>query len=145
MKTLIFEIEIQSNVEKIWKSLWDKDYYTQWTKPFTEGCYYETTTFSEGNHIKFLSPSGDGMLSKIVSLKPQEFVAFEHLGMIMNGKESSFKAENDNHQYLETYHLLQNENTVILTVKVDTLEPWEDMMNQSFPKALQIVKELSEN
>ncbi|MBK7099816.1 MAG: hypothetical protein IPH58_17845 [Sphingobacteriales bacterium] len=144
MKTLTFKITINSNPEKIWKTLWDKESYTEWTKPFTEGCYYETESFTVGNEIKFLSPSGDGMLSKISSLQPNDFVAFEHLGMIMNGEKSSFKAENDNHQYLETYQLIQNENSVALTAKVDTLEPWEETMNTSFPRALEIIKKLSE-
>lgn len=38
----------------------------------------------------------------------------------------------------------KNENSVTLTVKVDTLEPWEAMMSTSFPQALKIIKELSE-
>lgn len=144
MKTLIFNIEINAYPENIWKKLWDKETYTKWTKPFTEGCYYETESFTVGNEIKFLSPSGDGMLSKISSLKANEFVAFEHLGMIMNGEKISFKAENENHQCLETYQLVQNENLVTLTTKVDTLEPWEKIMNTAFPQALEIIKKLSE-
>ncbi len=145
MKTLTFNIEIQAIPEKIWDVLWTKESYTKWTKPFAEGCYYETESFAEGNEIKFLSPSGDGMLSKIVSLEPQEYVAFEHLGMIINSEKSSFKAEGDNHQYLETYQLVESENSTTLTTKVDTLEPWEETMNTAFPKALQIIKKLSES
>lgn len=144
MKTLKFEIQIHSSIETVWKTLWDKETYTKWTKPFTEGCYYETESFTEGNEVKFLSPNGDGMLSTIVSLKQQEFVAFEHLGMIVNGEKSTFKTESDNHQYLETYQLIKNENSVTLIAKIDTLEPWEDTMNTTFPQALQIIKELSE-
>lgn len=144
MKTLIFSIEIQSNSEKIWDTLWNKEKYTKWTKPFTEGCYYETASFTEGSEIKFLSPSGDGMLSKIATLKPQEYVAFEHLGMVMNGEKTFFKSEDDKHQYLETYLLVQNPNSITLTATVDTLEPWEETMNTAFPQALQIVKELTE-
>ena len=144
MKTLKFTIEILAQPEKVWNALWDKQHYTQWTKPFTEGCYYETEAFTEGSKINFLSQNGDGMISKIAVLHPGEYVAFEHLGMVYQGKESSFKTADDTHQYLETYRLTANENGTTLTVEVDTLEPWEESMNTSFPKALQIVKEISE-
>lgn len=144
MKTLIYTIEIKANKDKVWQSLWEKENYTIWTAPFTPGCYYETTSFSEGNEIRFLASNGDGMISKIVKLQPQEHIAFEHLSMLENGTISSLKTNEDSHAYIESYTLQENENSVTLIVKVDTLEPWEETMNNSFPKALQIVKELSE-
>lgn len=144
MKTLQYSIEIKAMPETIWQKLWNKEDYTKWTKPFTEGCYYETESFEEGNAIYFLAPNGDGMISKIVTLKPNEYVAFEHLGMKMNGEETSFKAENDSHNYIESYELIENGEMTTLIAKVDTLEPWVESMNNSFPKALEIVKQLSE-
>ncbi len=144
MKTLAFSVEIKAKPEKIWNVLWS-DTYTKWTEPFTKGCYYETSSFSEGNEIRFLAPGGDGMLSKIVSLKPIEFVAFEHVGILMNGEITFFKEKNDNQHYLETYQLVQHKNAVILTAKVDTLDPWEVTLNTTFPKALEIIKELAES
>lgn len=144
MKTLIFKIEIKSDPNKIWNSLWNYDNYSKWTLPFADGCYYETISFSEGAEINFLSTNGDGMLSKIVTLRPNEFVAFQHLGMITNGEKSFFKVEIDNHRYLETYQLIQNGTSTTLIATVDTLEPWIKTMNIAFPKALKIVKELSE-
>ena len=144
MKTLIFKIEIKSIPNKIWNSLWNYDNYSKWTMPFAEGCYYETSSFSEGAEINFLSSNGDGMLSKIVTLRPNEFVAFQHLGMITNGEKSFFKVEINNHRYLETYQLIQNGTSTKLIATVDTLEPWVKTMNIAFPKALKIVKEISE-
>jgi hypothetical protein len=144
MKTLTFTIEILSNKKNIWDVLWGKESYTKWTKPFMEGCYYETESFSKGNEIKFLAPNGDGMISKIADLQSQDYVAFEHLSMLEKGKESSFKTDGDAHQYIESYQLIENEKSVTLIAKVDTLESWVEMMNNSFPKALQIVKKISE-
>ena len=59
MKTLTYKIEIQAGKEKIWESLWKKDNYTKWTKPFSEGLYFETESFSEGSEIRFFAPNGD--------------------------------------------------------------------------------------
>jgi hypothetical protein len=144
MKTLTFEINILAKAKKIWETLWNEESYTQWTKPFAEGCTYKTDEFGEGNSILFLSKNGDGMVSRIDKLIPNRLVAFEHLGMLEQGKETSFRNENDQHRYIESYELVENENTTQLLVKVDTLEPWENTMNQTFPKALEIIKALSE-
>ncbi len=145
MTTLEFKIEILAKPVKIWQKLWNQEDYMNWTKPFAEGCYYETESFIEGSAINFLASSGDGMISKIITLKPNEYIAFEHLAMIMNGEECSFKEENDNHIYIESYQLIDKGDFTILIAKVDTLEPWVESMNNSFPKALEIVKQISEN
>ena len=144
MRTLTFEINIQAKAEKIWKTLWDKETYTLWTAPFAEGCSYETTSFAEGNTILFLAKNGDGMVSRISKLTPQVGVSFEHVAMLVQDKEIAFRTEEDTHQYLESYELLEHESTTLLLVKVDTLEPWENTMNTTFPKALEIIKTLSE-
>ena len=144
MKTLTYKIEIQAGKDKIWESLWDKGNYTKWTKPFAEGLYIETESFSEGSEIRFFAPNGDAMISKIVNLQPNEYVAFEHLSMLHNGKISSFKKDGETNQYFESYRLMENKSSITLIAEVDTLESEEKSMNKTFPKALQIVKKLSE-
>ncbi|MEO2052013.1 MAG: hypothetical protein ABGX00_09590 [Allomuricauda sp.] len=144
MKTLTYTIEIQAGKDKIWESLWDKDNYTKWTKPFSEGLYFETASFSEGSEIRFFAPNGDAMISKIINLQPKEYIAFEHLSMMQNGKISAFNNEGENNQFFESYQLVENESSVTLKAKVNTLESEEKSMDKTFPKALQIVKELSE-
>ncbi len=52
MKTLVFKIEILSNLEKAWHALWNKENYTKWTKPFTEECYFPDL-YILGQQIKF--------------------------------------------------------------------------------------------
>ncbi len=144
MKTLTYQTEIQANKDKIWEVLWGKENYTKWTKPFTEGCYYETDSFSPGNEIRFLAPNGDGMISKIVELQPQEYVAFAHIAMLENGKIITLSEDKESKPFIESYRLIENGTTITLKAQVDTLQPWEESMNSSFPKALQLVKELSE-
>jgi len=145
VKTLTYKIEIQASKDKIWESLWDKDNYTKWTKPFSEGLYFETESFSEGSEIRFVAPSGDAMISKIVNLYSKEFVAFEHLSMMQNGEISSFIEDGEANQFFESYRLIENESSITLIAQVNTLESEEKSMDKTFPKALQIVKDLSEN
>nr|WP_288934111.1 SRPBCC domain-containing protein [uncultured Allomuricauda sp.] len=144
MKTLTYKIEIQAGKDKVWESLWDKENYTKWTKPFSEGLYIETESFSEGSEIRFFAPNGDAMISKIINLQPREYVAFEHLSMMQNGEISSFNKDGETNQFFESYRLIDNESSITLVAKVNTLESEEKSMDKTFPKALQIVKELSE-
>lgn len=144
MKTLTYTIEIQADKDKIWQSLWEGENYTKWTTPFSEGLYIERESFSEGSEIRFFAPNGDAMISKIVNLQPNEYVAFEHLSMMHNGEISSFNKDGETNQYFESYRLVDNENSVTLVAKVDTLESEEKSMDKTFLKALQIVKQLSE-
>lgn len=144
MKTLTYKIEIQAGQDKIWESLWNKENYTKWTKPFSEGLYFKTESFSEGSEIRFFAPNGDAMISNIINLQPKEYVAFEHLSMMHNGEISSFNKDGETNQYFESYRLIENKNSVTLIAKVNTLESEEKSMNKTFSKALQIVKELSE-
>lgn len=144
MKTLTYTIEIQAGKDKIWESLWDKDNYTKWTKPFSEGLYFKTASFSEGSEIRFFAPNGDAMISKIINLQPKEYIAFEHLSMMQNGEISAFNNEGETNQFFESYQLVENESSVTLIAKVNTLESEEKSMDKTFPKALQLVKELSE-
>ena len=114
------------------------------TKPFSEGLYFETESFSEGSEIRFFAPNGDAMISKIVNLQHKEYIAFEHLSMMQNDKISSFNKDGETNQYFESYRLIDNEGFVTLVAKVNTLESEEKSMDKTFPKALQIVKELAE-
>ncbi|AHE68159.1 hypothetical protein Loa_02622 [Legionella oakridgensis ATCC 33761 = DSM 21215] len=69
-------------------------------------------------------------------------MSFKHLGEIINGEEQLSKEWSG---ALENYSLKENNGVTTLIVSLDTLEEWKKMFEDKFPKALQRVKELSEN
>lgn len=144
MKTLHFSITINAPREKAWKTLWNDATYRQWTSAFTEGSY-ALSAWKEGSRVHFLSPSGDGMFSEIAKLIPNEFMSFRHLGAMKEGKE---QPETDETKKwvgaMENYTLSDKDGKTELSVSVDIVEEYVDYMNQTFPKALDSVKTLSE-
>ena len=140
MKTLKFETTINAPAKKVWHVLWDDKNYREWTAAFSEGSYAESD-WEEGSSIKFLGPSGDGMYSIIDKKIEDKQMTFRHLGSFKDGKEVP-EAEWEN--AIEEYILQEKDGKTTLKASVETDEKYENMFSKSFPKALEIVKKLSE-
>ncbi|MBT0608199.1 SRPBCC family protein [Aequorivita echinoideorum] len=141
MKKLHFETEINSPAQKVWQALWEDKNYRLWTAAFEAGSHAESD-WKEGSSIKFLGPSGDGMYSVIEKKIENKQMTFRHLGSIKDGKQIP---ETDWTNSIEEYILEENNGTTNLKVSVDVVESYIDIFKESFKKALQIVKEISEN
>lgn len=144
MEKLKFNISINAPREKVWKILWDDKTYRKWTTPFSEGSYMESD-WKIGGKTLFLGSEGNGMVSTILQLKENEFLSFKHLGMIKDGKEDLESEEIKKWSgLLETYALEYSENQTFLSVDLDIGDDYKVYFIETFPKALKIVKELSE-
>jgi len=145
MEKLKFSIEIKAPKEKVWKVLWDDDTYRKWTSVFSEGSY-AVTDWKEGSKVLFLGGEGNGMYSVIAQAKPNEFMSFKHLGVIKNGVEQPLDEESKKWSgALENYSLEEKNGLTEMKVEMDIAEEHKSYFNEAFPKALQKVKELSEN
>ena len=145
MQKLNFSTSINAPKEKVWKTLWDDSSYRKWTSVFGEGSYADTD-WKEGSKVLFLDGKGEGMVSKIETNRPNEFMSFKHLGMVKNGVEDT---ESETVKgwagALENYTLTEVNGTTELTVDMDITEDFQSYFTETFPKALEQVKVLSEN
>lgn len=140
MKTLKFVIKIQAPAAKVWEILWNDDTYRKWTTVFHEGSH-AVSDWQEGSKILFLGPDGkDGMHSMIEKKIINECMVFKHIGEIKNGIET----ESDWGEARERYDLVEENGTTQLTVTLDSVEAFQDYFSDVFPKALDIIKQLSE-
>jgi hypothetical protein len=139
MTTLNFSVTINAPKEKVWDKLWSDASYRQWTSAFSEGSYAESD-WKEGSKVLFLSPGGDGMFSVIEKKVPFEEMTFKHLGEVKKGVEEP----KDWAGARESYQLKEVNGTTQVQVKVDITEDFQDYMNDKFPKALAILKQISE-
>ena len=144
MKKLHFSVDIKAPKEDVWKTLWTDSTYRRWTSAFNAGSYAESD-WKEGSKVLFLDSNGDGMFSVIDKLIPDEFMSFKHMGEVKSKKE----LPNDEKSKLwagakENYTLRQKGEITTLSVDMDITEEFEQMFNDAFPKALQLVKEISE-
>lgn len=145
METLEFKIRIKAPAEKVWSVLWNDESYRKWAGVFYEGSY-AISDWTEGGKIHFLGPNGGGMNSIIEKKIPNEYMAFKHLGEIKDFKEMPMDQETEKWSgAMEIYRLTPDDEFTDLVVQVDVVEKFIDYFKDTFPKGLEIVKELSEN
>ncbi len=140
-----FKISINAPKEKVWKTLWDDTTYRKWTSVFSPTSYADTD-WKEGSKVLFLDDKGEGMVSKIETIRPNEFMSFKHLGEVKNGVENT---ETDKVKgwagAMENYTLKEANGITELSVEIDLAEDFEKYFMETFPKALEQVKVLAEN
>ncbi|MEP7143387.1 MAG: SRPBCC domain-containing protein [Ferruginibacter sp.] len=139
MSTLKFKTKINASKEKVWETLWDDKSYRQWTAAFSEGSYAESD-WKEGSKILFLTPKGEGMFGVIEKKIPNTQMTFKHLGEVKNGIEEKKEWGGAT----ESYHLEEDSGTTELNVELDATPEFEQYFNATFPKALEILKQISE-
>lgn len=142
-KTLKFSIIIEANKSTVWKTMFTKESYPKWAAVFCGGSE-AVTNWEEGSEVEFTSPDGDGMFGIIEQKVENQKMVFQHLGVLRKGQ----KMDNDESALWrgarESYALKEeNENTTV-QVSMDTTEALEKYFNETFPKALEKIKQLSE-
>lgn len=144
-KSLTFAVSIKAPKQVVWENMLDDETYRLWTAPFCEGSHF-VGSWEEGAKIKFLGPGGDGgMTSEIAESRPFDFISIRHLGEIVNGVEdtTSEKVKAWTPAY-ENYSFVDQDGGTKLTVHLDILSDYEQYMNDTYPKALEVLKEICE-
>jgi uncharacterized protein YndB with AHSA1/START domain len=130
--------------ERVWTVMFAPDTYSEWTKPFDPGSRFEGS-WEQGSRIRFVSGTGDGMLSEIAEARPNQFMSVRHLGMIMNGVEDTTSDAVKNWSgAMENYTFTAVPEGTRVVVDLDVSPEWEQMMRDTWPKALAKLKEISE-
>ena len=142
MHRLVFSVTIRAPKEEVWRALFADETYRQWTSVFAEGSYADTD-WKEGSKALFLTPSGDGMVSKIAVHQPNEFLSIQHLGTV-KGKVEDTGNDKGWAGALENYTLLEESGYSKLIVEMDTTEEYRTYMEETWPKALSKLKEIVE-
>ena len=151
MRKIQFKININAPVTKVYNFMLginSKSTYEQWTALFNPTSTYEGN-WEKGTKILFVGvdEKGEkgGMVSRIVENIPNRFVSIQHYGMVKAGKEITEGPEVEKWANgLENYSFEENNGTTTLTIDLDTADEFLDYMNESFPKALDKLKELCE-
>lgn len=149
MEKLHFSIDINAPREKVWDTMLEDETYRQWTEVFAPGSHYEGS-WEEGSKIRFLAADEEGnkggMLSRIKENREPEFLSIEHLGVVQNGEEDTTSSEvKEWAGAFENYTLKEKNGKTEVLIDMDTVEEYKDMFQEMWPKALQRLKELSEN
>ncbi len=139
-----FKITLDAPRERVWDILWGDETYREWTSAFAEGSRAETD-WKKGSKVLFLDGKGQGMVSMIADNIPNEFMSFRHLGEIVDGKEDMNAAKEKGWAgAVENYTLKDVNGKTELVVDMDVAESYKDYFLETWPKALQKLKELVE-
>jgi hypothetical protein len=151
MKKLQYKISINAPAAKIYDCMLgikSKSTYEQWTALFNPTSTYEGT-WAKGTKILFVGvdEKGEkgGMVSRIVENTPNQFVSIQHYGLVKGDKEITEGPDVEKWANgFENYSYTENNGTTTVTVDLDTTEEFVDYMNESYPKALDKLKEICE-
>ncbi|MGC1633209.1 MAG: SRPBCC domain-containing protein [Gelidibacter sp.] len=151
MEKLQFKIEINATAQKVYETmlgLKDKNTYEYWTSAFNPSSTFEGS-WEKDSKMLFVGVDEKGkkggMVSKIVEHQPAKFVSILHYGCLDGDTEvtTGEKVEQwaDGH---ENYTFQETNGITTLTIDVEAIEDHLDYFNQTFPIALDKLKEISE-
>jgi hypothetical protein len=144
MERLNFSIKINAPKEKVWETMLGEKTYPEWTAAFAEGSQVETD-WQKGSKAIFGDGKGNGMVSTIAENKPNEYLSIKHLGMIKNGVEDTTSEEVKSWAgAMENYTLKETNGVTEVTIEMDSDPGFKDYFTQTWPKALDKVKEIAE-
>ena len=151
MEKLQFKVNINAPATKVYDvmlGISNKSTYEQWTFLFNPTSTYEGS-WDKGSKILFIGvdENGDkgGMVSRIAENIPNRFVSIQHYGLLNANEEITEGPDVEKWANgFENYSLVENNGATTVTVDLDTTEDFIDYMNESYPKALDKLKELCE-
>lgn len=146
MHTLHFDIHIQAPREQVWRHTLYSPGYEDWTSAFCAGSTYQGS-WETGSKIRFLDPTGaGGMVSEIAEHRPAEYVSIRHLGFIRDGVEdTSSEAVRAWAPCYENYSFIDEGGGTHMRVALDLFGDYESYMMDTWPKALDRLKQLCES
>ncbi|MFC4870075.1 SRPBCC family protein [Negadavirga shengliensis] len=145
---LEFEITIAAPVGKVYDTMLGGKSYEEWTSVFMPGSHFKGS-WDKGSKILFLAPGENGemggMVSRIKENIPNQFVSIEHLGVVDNGKEITEGPEVESWAGgLENYTFREENGQTVVTVNMDSTREFKDYFQETWPKALEKLKEICE-
>lgn len=151
MKKLQFKTKINVPVIKVYDVMLginSKSTYEQWTSLFNPTSTYEGS-WDKGSKILFVGvdEKGEkgGMVSRIIENMPNQFVSIQHYGLLKADKEITEGADVEKWANgFENYRFEEVDGKTAVTVDLDTTEDFVDYMNDTYPKALDKLKEICE-
>lgn len=151
MQKLQFNVNINAPAAKVYDvmlGISKKSTYEEWTALFNPTSTYDGS-WDKGNKMLFIGVDENGerggMVSKIAENIPNQFVSIQHYGLLKGNEEITEGPEVEKWaNALENYTLKEENGTTTVTIDLDTAEDFVDYMNETYPKALDKLKELCE-
>lgn len=151
MKRLQFTVKINAPSAKVYDlmlGISNKQTYEQWTAAFNPTSTYEGT-WEKGSKMLFIGVDENGekggMVSEINDNVLNQFVSIRHYGLVKANVEITSGPEVEKWANgLENYTFQEENGITTVTVDLDFSDDFVDYMNETYPKALDRLKEICE-
>lgn len=151
MQKLQFKIAINTSVQKVYETmlgLKDKATYEYWTATFNPTSTYEGS-WDKGSKILFVGMDENGkkggMVSEIADHQPAQFISIRHYGFLDGDTEiTSGELVEKWAGGHENYSFEEHDGMTTVTVEMDVIDDYLEYFNNTYPKALGKLKEISE-
>ena len=152
MEKLQYTIKINAPVQKVYDlmlGISNKTTYEQWTSMFNPTSTYEGN-WDKGSKMLFvgINEKGEkgGMVSEIAENIKNDYISIRHYGLVQANVEITSGPQVEKWANgFENYTFQENNGNTDITIElVGFTEDLKDYMNESWPKALDKLKELCE-
>lgn len=144
MQTIKKSIEINASPEKVWDVIINEEFNKSWFAEFSEGTRVETD-WEVGSKATFIDHTDCGMITKIITKKPNEELTLEFIGIVNKGEEDFDSEEAQKYKGgHENYYLNGSQGSTHLSIEADMGEEYFDQMSLSWDRALDQIKVLAE-
>lgn len=151
MNKLQFKISINLPKNEVYDRMLgisDKSTYEQWTVLFNPTSTYEGN-WEKGSKILFVGFDENGikggMVSEVVANNKNSFVSVKHYGIVKGSEEVIAGPEVEKWANgFENYIFEESQGTTVVTVELDATDDFLNYMNETYPKALNKLKEICE-
>jgi hypothetical protein len=128
----------------------DPEHYRAWTSIFNPRSSFKGS-WERDSKILFIGSDEEGnefgMVSRIRENIQNEFVSIEHIGVLKGGKEitsgkevDGWAGSHENYTYLK-----ESDQITLLKVDLDSIPEYKSYFTETYPKALEILKQLCES
>lgn len=145
MKQLEFKTQIAADKKKVWNTMLNPESYKKWVDVSWPGSYFEGI-WAKGEKLRFISPGQGGTLAELKEQKPYETILAEQIAVINpdGSEDRDSKIAKGWIGTTERYTFDEKNGKTELTVEINTPPSWADMFTDSWPKALEKLKEMCE-
>jgi uncharacterized protein YndB with AHSA1/START domain len=138
-------ISIHAPKEKVWDVLFTDRYIRIWYSEFSQGSY-AITDWKVGSKALFIDESKRGLVGEIAVNEPNQRLAIEYAGTVNEDGAEDYESEmaGEFKGTRETYHISEEGGITFLELTCDMPAKYFEMMSAAWDKALQKIKQLSE-
>jgi uncharacterized protein YndB with AHSA1/START domain len=144
IKRLRFTTSIAAPTDTVFKMMIDPQSFKKWTTAFMEGSYFEGS-WEQEQKIRFLTPSGNGIVAEIAEHKANHFISIRHLGYVVGGvDDTESESVSAWAPAYENYTFQESSTGTTLIVEQDVTDEFEACMTEAWPRALDALKTICE-